>query len=1249
MAKDEATDIPTLVLEDGYFVCVKKSVFQHPEILTALLADGASFEKDVGKISCLRGVTLPLEIPHSPNFITAGCDGFSTSPGKWMSSCPVLYGAQGLVDDQHSLTGALEEYLLSTDDIISSAKEAQTEIKNSGNNNRCTHISYIKPCLSLSEEDVDALFQLFPKIEKSERTNYVIYMINSMHGAASAGLGEVFASIDQTFTTDLMQTLIPHCHHIEDRRGVTDMKALLVPYYSKYGAAKGNFKDKKGWMDLIGSVAAQAISDFYSLGEIVTLPPITFMSEICASHVFQLFPGAMDGTTDRVLLLELYRAILLNTPGKATTSSETMEPRKYKLFVHNDSSKQTIDLTNIISVATVYSAKPKQVSLPKYEPRFLHAQSILEQFQSRYDSSDSKIRLAMEIVDTTRAYLPIMYMDPASAVHMIDYEHVNPHKTEERSTLKTYAEKTYWRPKQSIERADPLLRMWTASAGDIVLYTALIRQIEREYWACKDADVDNNTPQYCKCESENWCVHRLLTNWQAYSRMKNDANKEFTPGNPSAAKGMQARSSIKRQADRTPKAPEKTPHDSMYMGTVRVTSSMDMYISPLGNAMLIPTDSAATRPYDADNDKADSRNKKCVSAIVNRILKSISCGLEEDYTSDYEHMAPSHAACKTTMANMSKKKLYNVLFATSPHVSLDQKENPVWNIGQRSPTYVTKRGAQNKKSAKHEAKLVIKHAMDKLIGIIISILNAARTACMDIKKQSPPLVMDTKWKSLLRCDPNINQYDCMTMPLFTATMVNILRPTVASQKMAGTLFHQAGLMQKFPFYERAKLRDVFEEGGTIQYGMAGDIREVDAKMSLFVHSSLPRPVPCTWGGSSSQHLFIDLFRIKATVKWDEKSSKAKTDATELNDEPDQAEFAESVVSNLKNLLSSDFVFETEDDDEMAYTHGLHDLLPTTKHLKPKSPVSAWLYSQLSSAIGKSVHYSDAANVIREIAEISQSYPKWKYVCSVVDLMCHTYLPTDMFQGSIYMGCAGLPMIKYALVYASVMRAFNAQTFNSKPIYTMCGYLGKCVKNVGRKTHVIPNYDMLSSLDAPYITTPMDYTMYSNSSKNSQKIFGGPVMKRAGLRDTVLIRIQDTTKMFGNRFNAPYFVHITPCVYSPNTGDANTQGRTLLQDMSHGELIQQLISQPTKFSPLVAVEAGYADLTEATNDSITNLAARIESSLQMDSHEAEVIAKLMMPTTTETDPELTWSDDDVELCEDQHMPTSTGIDDFIDNY
>ena len=91
------------ILEDGYFVCVKKANLKEPEILTALLADGACFEGDMGKLSCLYGLTVPNEIPRTPAFIAYDGDGYTMTPGGWMPFCPLLFGAEGLIPSTREL------------------------------------------------------------------------------------------------------------------------------------------------------------------------------------------------------------------------------------------------------------------------------------------------------------------------------------------------------------------------------------------------------------------------------------------------------------------------------------------------------------------------------------------------------------------------------------------------------------------------------------------------------------------------------------------------------------------------------------------------------------------------------------------------------------------------------------------------------------------------------------------------------------------------------------------------------------------------------------------------------------------------------------------------------------------------------------------------------------------------------------------------------------------------------------------
>lgn len=1267
-----------ILLEDGYFVCVKKAGLKQPEILTALLADGACFEGCVGKLSFLQGATVPNEIPSSPAFIAKDVDdGFIITPGGWMPWCPVLYGADGLVPHQRDLLemGGLDKSskIMTTDCIMQHAEKATIAISQD-KGKRWAHVSSIPATNCLSDKDVENLFTIFPHVQADRRQDYVIYMINTLHGAASVALKEIKWSTKRRLTLNLMQTVGTRC----EKADMDALQAVLVPYYSQYSVGGAESLQNNKYMDVIQGLTDQQVSDFGDVGERVPVPDIPFMAHTCASDVYKMFPGGIDKVDCPKLTLELCRAVALSLPGKRTTASGTMDPVKYKMTAPSDLigiSRSGTDVATFICLATLYTANTaERDQLRDYEPRHLHILNMLERMRTLREQEKCddimKWRL-MELIDDMHAATYYMYMDPGSAIHRLEYENLAVGKPEERRDIKSFAAKTYQRSLLTINDVNHSVRLWLATGGDFVMYAALIRFLERDLWRCMSENRVTSymaTPVNCPCTDPDTCVLRIYEMWckevSHIQPQKEDRTNYTKPNLSSAADGIHKRSFLKRTARGGLKESEKIYHDSIFTGTMRCTSAYDIVCSPIGDAALRGVqEGTPVSMYEnqiVGDNQEQQRKFQPLSTIINSIMKKMSIGTETENNSLYEMgMAAGTTALETTMAANGMKQLTTMLFKDSCHVAIENGE-ALWDPGTRNPIYAPMQNGKMAPAVVPEVKAVIKEATDIWLNKIIHIMRTIRKECLEIKNSTEKqLTVDMMWKIILKCDPNLNQYDGMNAALLAATMLNILRPVVTVLKAVGILFPQSGFMKEFPYFDRSKLDDVFGSGGNVQFGMDGTFTAQDSDVSLFIHSNPPTHTPCKWEGSFNIRMIINTCRLKAICKGRDvnynasKKNKNKTPSSseELLQQQQQHSgdtnntekdcFAESV----KRVLSTAFVFETDDDDDdVTYQLGLQEiqkLLPWDEHIDPTNWMRGTLISGILSIVKKK---SKLTKVMELIPSILDSCPKFRYVSKILDLLSKTYAPRDFFLPGNELGMCHF---KYMLAYMGVCRMFNAPTFHVKPSYTVSAFVGPCKKNRGRAINCVLNYDTLCAQDAPYVNVPMDYTIYGHSMQN--KVFGGGRLMKLCHTQTGLKGIAEVPTS-----KSAFFVMITPCIPFPNRSKEDV-GIGLLSAMSFESVVSYLESE--KRANFIARLCGYDELRSTGSVETAELAEKLFRNLSVSTNEAEIIARLLQAKASKNnedhekddDIDMIWEDVDVPNQEVHNTNTETTAEDLVKMY
>lgn len=1238
------------ILEDGYFVCVKKAGLKQTEILTVLLADGACFEGDVGKLSFLPGVTVPNKIPTSPAFIADDGEGFTITPGGWMPFCPVLYGAKGLLPYPGELLkiGGMSCTTLTTDEILQSAATSHSLIS-TDKGKRWTHLCHISTTNHLSQKDVDALFAIFPHVQEDKRHEYVIYMINTLHGAASVALNEIKIATQKTLTLSLMQNVVPNCENVDP----DELQAVLVPYYTDHGVGGENRLVAKAYVDLIGDISAQSLSTFSDLGDMVEGPNIPFVANTCASDIYKMFPGGIDGVDNGTDMLELCRALALGVPGKTTTARQSMDPTRFNMMPPEDPdeiSRPGIDLSTFICLATLYTARmPDEEQMIGADPRNLHILNMLERMRTLREErsadgqDDDKILWWLrQLIDDSHAPTLFTYMDTAAAIHRLDYVNLTLGKPEDRKGLQAFVNKTYQRPLVTMPDADALVRLWVAVRCDFVMYAALVRAMERDVWRFRadtelQTEASMTTSLACSCTNQTSCIHRMVKDWCGYTQVdRPDQGKKSMQRPPVAtsSQGLQRRLFRKRTASRAVKELEKMPHDSMFMGTLRCASAYDVICSPVGNTSLKPQESRLAPVF--KNEKKDNaeqfKNHRSMSVIINGIVKEVSMGMEEENKSLYEKgMAAGDNAMKTTMAEMGKGKRNNLLLGTSPHVLFENGKGS-WEIGKQAPVFVTLENGKKGPSGHAEVVAVTKTAANVLLDKVISAIRFIHKKCADVKnKVQTPLVTDIMWKTMVRCDPNLNQYDGMNAPQMAATMINILRPVVTAQKAQGMLFPQTGFKRDFPYYDRTKLDDVFGDGGSVQYGMDGKFLAHQPQIAVFTHSNPPACIPCLWKGTANQRMTISTCRVKGVCKgkdgpnpWNNKGGKNTS-----NQKPfEQAEHAQSqnnqatdgvmveedsTIRNKRQILSKPFVFETEDDEELAYMDGLQEIESEDNRNEARLP-SSWMegvvLGAMTDVLDKCPDENKVAAIVRKTLG---GLSKWRYVVKALDLMDSVYSPSGFF---IPGNDQTLPVFKYMLSYLIVCRSFNVDTYYAKPTYTACGFLGPCTK-AGRPMNYVLNYDMLAAQDAPYVTMPMDYKLYGSSLQS--KVFGGPCMTKALETECGILR--SMPHVFSNKYKAPYFMLITPCVPFPERSSED-KGLTMLTALSFEEILSRLHSE--KMANLIARACGYDNLRCAASAESSELIEKL-SCLSISTKEAGTIAKLLKHMVATTIEESTTED------------------------
>jgi hypothetical protein len=1269
------------MLEDGYFVCVKKAGLKQTEILTALLADGACFEGDVGKLSCLHGATMPIEIPASPAFIAKDGDDFVITPGAWMPFCPVLYGAEGLLPNQRELLvmGGLDRSspILSTDAIVQCAKEAHSVISRT-KGKRWSHTSGVLPVSGLSDVDVNALFDIFPNhVPERERHEYVIYMINTIHGAASAALDEIMFSPNtkRSLTLSLMETVTPHCQNVKQDA----LQAVFVPYYSKYSPGCATELRDKAYVEKLKNLPVHMTSLFADLGERKPVPAIPFISQTCAADVYKMFPGGIDTVDSGSHMLELCRALALGVPGKTTTATGTMDPGVFKVDAQQDPheiSKPCLDIATFICLATLYTARATTgEQLRECEPRNLHILNILERMRKlsladrEQDESKTMWRLR-QLIDDAHAATTFMYMDTGAAIHRLDYDIVTVGKPDDRKTLSAHVDKTYLRPLVTMPDASPLVRLWVAVGGDFVLYAALVRAMERDVWRSRDegSAVATNHPMatQCSCETPTTCIHHVVFEWCRFTTNIHIPGKVATTmsGIASATDGIKKRRGRKRTAAGDAKDPEKVTHDSMFTGTLRCSLASDIMCSPVGNSTLEEQGATPPAMYQSEQgpDRKEQKEKyRPVSAIINSIVKNASIGAEEENAALYERgMAAGATARRTTMAGMGQEKLHAMMFGTSPHVAFENGKAR-WSPGTRKPIYGTTADGRWCVALRAEVFAVAKGAMEPWLDRVTQIISTARKECNDIKEGSTrPLAVQPMWKNMLRCDPNIDQYDGINAPLMVATMINILRPVVCALMATGIHFPQNGFSKDFPYYDRTKMHDVYGDGGSVNYCMDGKFPAQSSLVEVLVHSTTNTTVrePCKWAGKVNERMTISAVRMKGICKGKDVDYSKKQPTT--NQPPSGSSIGETALPHqqlrtgdnyntntdegsdakrLMRILSAPFVFETDETDDTAYACAFQELesvVPTTERFA----TSIWMEGRVIGTLLDILENGSDMNIMQRHAHAALlCSPKWRYVCKLLDVMHSMYAPSGMF---IPGNDQGLSIFKYMLAYMPVCCAFNAKTRHSKPTYTMCGFVGPCMKRYGRRTNCVLIYDVMFAQDAPYVNTAIDCKLYRSSI--SQKIFGGAYMTKSTVGQSGILRVAPPPVM-SDKFTAPHFILFTPCVPFPDIDNEDKKVK-MLGLMSFEEIVTHMESE--KMANIISVAAGYDNICAAANEELSQLADRLSDVLSVSGNEANTTARLLKSMaavsleerTTDDGIEMTW--DDVELTIEGTRDDSIGI-------
>lgn len=1174
-------------LEHGYFVCAKKAAFQSQEVLAALLGDGGMFENGVGKMSCLNGVTLPSEIPVSPAFIVQDGDGFTITPGAWSPLCPILYGTNDLLPNNKELLKHVGQdensSVIPQEEILKTARNAKNAIKDTVSN-RWTHITHIEPVMSLTQEEIDNLFNIF-NIPADSHHEHMIYMINSLHGTASVALGEIKIATNKKMHLDILQFLRPYCQNVNP----ADFKAQFVPYYSTNLVGGDASPSGKAYIENLGEISDKSLSDFTELGEMVPCPEIAFMKYTCASDVFKLFPGSVDGVTDAKDILELYRAIVLGVPGKYTTSSGQMDPFKYNIAQSKEQgeiSKAGLDVGVHISVATLYTAQVHNgLFLEDYQPRKLHMINMIERLEAIRNSShmateDDMFWEMRTMIDDVHSIIISSYLDTGSAINRTDYDLKFTQKTEKLNDPVDYAEKNYVSPLINMPKSEVLDRLWFATGGDIVLYTMLIRAVERDVSRCRGGTYKPTDYMFqCMCDNQFTCIHKIVTDWLKYTKF-NHVRENQTAQVTSASEGMYKRiqNAYKRDASGSIKGQKKAIHDSMFTGFLRCVSSNDLAISPFGKAMVGPSSSDAEKDCTKDGREQNFSKKKNLAAIQKNIMKSLPLPIEESNVFLEESgMGAGKIAIDTTMASLSRQKLYKLMF-NQPH----EDEKTSTTVGH------PKKNKKQRAMSITELTHVVKKSANTLLDTFTTVLRKSRNDCLDtIKKFQSPIQVDSMWKLDVRYDPNLEQYNAVTAPLFTSTLIDMLRPPIFVLKAHSLLFPQIGFMKKFPYYDRTKLESVLGQTSQMEYGMDGKFLPPQPEIFLFTHSNTPTCVPCIWNGTVNQRISVKSGKVRGTMKHHDKrlnygekqgengTNESSTDTAhkklhELDNDGD------SDIDKLKKLMYSSLAFELDDDDDMTYEMAVKEIesLMDMKHTK-KTDIESWMGGSVTATVLKHVGPRWRQDFGQKKDDILSRMPKWRYVSAVLRFLWNKYTPESYFIPGTP---EALPAVKYITVYMALCRTFKIPADHVKPKQVVCMFPTKCVKRQGRVLNPIYNYDMLLSNDAPYLSMSMDYSFYGSAHKKG-KVFGGPVLKNVHPRESGLLSTAAIKSFYYDRKNIPYGIIVTPCIPFPESG---TKDKTIsfLQGMSFEEILDRIECE--QMANAVVRTCGYDSVLTAVN-------------------------------------------------------------------
>lgn len=1193
------------LLADGYFVLAPKALFRDVDVQCALQTDFFHTVNDVGKMSALKGITLPVSLPRNPYVFVdeEGMQGKGLVPTTWSPTCPILVGGKDLLP-------LMDGSRLSDEEIIDTiSKEMRSDQDRQLDRNPMCFSS--NESHDVGDEFKDFLFGLFPDVSAEDRQHYMIYMINTLHGSMHVARGDIYVVKDKSPKEHVILESITRM--VEDKE--VHGRASFIPYYRKGRGIRGNCdinspralldNEKKRFQSMFNKAPIEVLTEIDDLfsDKIQTVPCNGVVQNLCASDVYKVFPRTLcsvdlDTPINRTLedYMKLYESILLNQK-LHDNMAVTHFGGSYAGVTGGQINKRNAEIVTLWCLGVLYTAiQDEEPELRDCEYRLLRMRDAIE----RKRRSGASV---YDIVDDSHASIIFNFFDERHAVHMRDFN-INGTKVEDKPSICGLEKNMYVMPTPGNMTVGMSImgKIFAAVGFDTIAFAQIVRFLERDVLVrAADLRLFRKT---CICDT-SLCVHRLFESFRQRNYIIGTA--PVTTKVMSSSEGMQKRTSRKRKVGGTVvKNNKKEPHIGGFISTLRCTSSRNILVSPFGSAAVVCQKEqnqveavASNTPSLADGEQ-NNTYRKSVQSIVSSIIQKIHFGLEDDIqnASKHEkllqHVGVPDRVLASTMAPFSTKTLCSMLEMPD---KLTQKK-----VRRCIKSYITSFTSK------------IQNAWNQACG------EAARLKC-EINSTD----VDKSWTISVTADPHLDQYDCISYPLFARTMFHIILPLCTVHVGMGT-FVPTG---QFPRYDKTNALVVF---GEKKYRFDGTL---DTTSNNIVHAGLETDATelTSFNGPTQQSLAVTKCVCKSTSKFARKSvntgqqnestANATTGEASALDATDENKF-ECILESI--ALKRAFTFENtgDEDTECKSMNDMdsNDILTENELLifmknnsgKIPSPLQQKCRGLVIKGIIQAVNVDNCALAPYISSELDK-HTMFKYTTSILDVLCKCYTPSSF---NFSRDEAGLSLLKFYIAYVCFCRYFKVPiTSEREPTFTLCGFVGSCDRKTGERIKAMfYNYNQMQIVDAPLASFYTDYSMYpasfnsnehtSQKVKSNDKLHGGPIMKKCDSATSASIRAfcSNYYNNFTKAWESPFFILMSPSVST--TTSYQVAASNNLRDLSIDVLLDLLVSG--KNWNVFAQSCNYETVKDCFEEQENVLCDKFITHLNMSDENAQLLAR-----------------------------------------